>query len=681
MRLAFLAGAAFGLSLVVVQPASAHSPTSTPVPGLSSAGDGIAQAPDGSMWLTEPTAPGRIARIAKDGTVTEYTGGVTQGLTPNLAPAGMTITGDGQAWFLLRNGASEVGRVDATSGIAYRYKLTSGTPTSVATGADGKLWFTAAADLMATDFLGRYTPTGNTTGTTETFNTGLSWQTEPRSMVPGLDGALWFVEGGGAGRIGRIATDGTMDFRATGGAPNALGVVPGGSLWFARSTQLSPLGGTSSALVDVGKTVNALAPGPDGALWGAANGGVVRLTADGQTTTHSLGLDAAAVGKGLAAGPDGRMWMTLDRAPYLVKFTVPPRVGTPASSAITPNTATVTLDVTANGLPTSSKLKARPVGGDWETLATTDAGNGTVASPVRFDLKQLLPSTTYELSIKTENDAGEIETQLTLTTPALPVPEVVVPTTPAPEVPKPDVPKPEVPKPTVDDAKPTTPLTAKPMPATPAPTTPSTEPETTAPAAEAKPEADAPAPAPIATPAPVQDRTVVVRATRGTVVYRVPGSTTTREVDGAASIPTNSIIDTTKGSIVLSSRVNGAEQQGTFYGGEFKVKQVKGTGMTQLHLKGEMDCSTADPAKATKSAAKKARKRRHVWGQDSGGRFETHGKDSVATVRGTKWLTTDTCAGTVVKVYEGAVSVRPRAGGKAVLVKAGGRHFTPARKR
>ena len=67
-----------------------------------------------------------------------------------------------------------------------------------------------------------------------------------------------------------------------------------------------------------------------------------------------------------------------------------------------------------------------------------------------------------------------------------------------------------------------------------------------------------------------------------------------------------------------------------------------------------------------------------MWGKDDGGKYETHGRDSVATVRGTKWLVTDTCSGTVVKVFEGAVSVKPKAkGSKAVLVKAGGRNYSP----
>lgn len=63
--------------------------------------------------------------------------------------------------------------------------------------------------------------------------------------------------------------------------------------------------------------------------------------------------------------------------------------------------------------------------------------------------------------------------------------------------------------------------------------------------------------------------------------------------------------------------------------------------------------------------------RRHVWAHDKGGRFRTHGRNSVATVRGTTWATIDSCAGTHTKVLEGAVAVRDRRRGKTVLVRAG----------
>jgi hypothetical protein len=46
------------------------------------------------------------------------------------------------------------------------------------------------------------------------------------------------------------------------------------------------------------------------------------------------------------------------------------------------------------------------------------------------------------------------------------------------------------------------------------------------------------------------------------------------------------------------------------------------------------------------------------WAKDQHGRFRTRGRNSVATVRGTRWLTRETSAGTLTRVAEGAVEVR-----------------------
>ena len=46
-----------------------------------------------------------------------------------------------------------------------------------------------------------------------------------------------------------------------------------------------------------------------------------------------------------------------------------------------------------------------------------------------------------------------------------------------------------------------------------------------------------------------------------------------------------------------------------------------------------------------------------LWGNGKG-RFRTNGKYSSATVRGTIWLTTDRCDGTLTTVKRGTVSVR-----------------------
>ena len=57
------------------------------------------------------------------------------------------------------------------------------------------------------------------------------------------------------------------------------------------------------------------------------------------------------------------------------------------------------------------------------------------------------------------------------------------------------------------------------------------------------------------------------------------------------------------------------------------------------------------------SISKRRRSRRgaKLWAKDKRGRFRTRGSNSVATTRGTFWLTQERCKGTLTKVYEGAV--------------------------
>jgi ferric-dicitrate binding protein FerR (iron transport regulator) len=64
---------------------------------------------------------------------------------------------------------------------------------------------------------------------------------------------------------------------------------------------------------------------------------------------------------------------------------------------------------------------------------------------------------------------------------------------------------------------------------------------------------------------------------------------------------------------------------------------------------------------------------RRLWGKDHSGRFRTHGRDSVTTVRGTAWSVADRCDGTVTRVTEGAVDVRVRRTGRIVRLTAGER--------
>ncbi|WP_445152031.1 hypothetical protein [Baekduia sp. Peel2402] len=221
-----------------------------------------------------------------------------------------------------------------------------------------------------------------------------------------------------------------------------------------------------------------------------------------------------------------------------------------------------------------------------------------------------------------------------------------------------------------------------------APATTAVPPSTTAPASTTQPApAAAPAPAPAVAPAtststdaappPTLGQTVALATVSGTVTVRVPGGGSVA-LTSAATLPTGTRIDTRDGEVELRSALDAAghTQTGRFSGGVFEVRQPKDRkGLTQIVLAGGdwAGCRTSGyVSRAAKATKKKARKPiRKLWGQDSNGSFETRGGGSVATVRGTRWLTTDTCDGTRTTVLEGAVSVKSRATGATKLVRAG----------
>jgi hypothetical protein len=125
-----------------------------------------------------------------------------------------------------------------------------------------------------------------------------------------------------------------------------------------------------------------------------------------------------------------------------------------------------------------------------------------------------------------------------------------------------------------------------------------------------------------------------------------------------------------------SVAADGCLQAGTFWGSKFEVRQREGgRGMTSLVLRGGNFARCRRPAAhASGQAVARAsavRRVRRLWGRDRGGRFRTHGRESQATVRGTRWLTEDRCDGTLTRVTSGTVAVRDRARRKTVIVRAG----------
>jgi hypothetical protein len=171
---------------------------------------------------------------------------------------------------------------------------------------------------------------------------------------------------------------------------------------------------------------------------------------------------------------------------------------------------------------------------------------------------------------------------------------------------------------------------------------------------------------------------VVVAPVKGKILVKKPGSNTFVEVDGTQGIPLGSTIDATHGTIQLTSQqtINGQPQTAQFYAGQFKITQTRTT--TDLTLNQPLaPCSKR--AKVAAVAAKKKPKTRQLWG-DGHGSFRTRGQYSAATVRGTKWLVQDSCAGTLTRVAKGVVAVRDNVRRKTIILRAGKKYLARPRR-
>ena len=191
-------------------------------------------------------------------------------------------------------------------------------------------------------------------------------------------------------------------------------------------------------------------------------------------------------------------------------------------------------------------------------------------------------------------------------------------------------------------------------------------------------------------PAPTPPKlgaSMIVKAQDGVVYVHIPGTTKGFVVlEDMASLPPGAIIDATRGAVVLRSVLKGGKQQtATFRGGKFRVRQSpNGNGMVDVDLVGgnfKRCRSTASAAEVASASKRKRRYVRRLWVRDNGGKYRTHGRQSVATVRGTRWLTEDRCSGTFTKVTEGAVDVKDKRRGTVRRVRAGQSLLVRARRR
>jgi uncharacterized repeat protein (TIGR01451 family) len=198
---------------------------------------------------------------------------------------------------------------------------------------------------------------------------------------------------------------------------------------------------------------------------------------------------------------------------------------------------------------------------------------------------------------------------------------------------------------------------------------------------------------------PNANQTVVLEPVSGEILVRLPGTDQFVPLSALRELPNGTEVDAREGRLRMTVATLGGTASSDFFDGIFTVSQqapanvraagAADPGVTELRLtRGDFSTCTAKPAAVkSKKKAKKTKKRkpaaveakprkpiRRLWGNGEGS-FRTRGRYSAATVRGTIWLTEDYCNGTLVRVQEGAVTVRDLVKNRTVNVTAGKSYF------
>lgn len=455
------------------------------------------------------------------------------------------------------------------------------------------------------------------------------------ALAVGPDGSLWHTSAGKAPRIGRTTLAGRTDeLRLPDGAqPAAIITGPDRALWFADQRGSIGRLRLDAALDTVTRTPGSpqdLALGPGGAVWitlarddKKAPGAIARLTPNGKLETFAAGLTGSP--RAITPGWDGAMWFTEPGADRVGRITADGRVE----------------EFAAAGGPTG--IVAGWDGAMWFTAREGAIGRITLTGAIG------------ETSLGLERDAqpGELTrgpdgalwftlkhglgrvtsfgTITTLDTPGMRPGDLVF--------------APDSALWFTDATHPSLGRLGS-LGAT------------------------------VVTP-PRIGETVVAGRKNGRVRVKVPGGNGFAPLPSRASVPVGSVVDATHGKVVVTSALDdgGRTQRGTFSGGRFRVLQSANAGVVRIRLTGRLSCGGPRGTIATAPHRKHRRRRRHVWGTDSGGLFQTLGLDSVTTVRGTRWLTEDRCDGTLTRVVRGSVVVRDRHTGRRFVLHAGDRRL------
>jgi streptogramin lyase len=659
---------------------------------------GIAPGPDGNMWFTETANPARIGRITPEGTITEF----SAGLTANSKPQSITAGPNGNLWFTEEANPGRIGRI-TTAGEITQYETglpTNIRPEGITAANDGNLYF---AESNNPGEIGKITTAGVITQTATPTN-----NSQPLGITTGPNGNVWFTEVANGGKIGTLTV-----------APS-VGAATSSNVAEQTATLAAPVGANSQATEYYFQYGPSSEYGSQTSTASAGSGAapaVVSANAIGLSPTTSYHFRAVATNaSGTTYGPD----QTFTTASAPTADTLPA-----TGATLTGGTLRGSIDPQGQATTYHFDWGTTTAYGSQAPLADASVGSDTSEHAVELTLGELTPDTNYHFRVVASNCGGCAEgttygSDETFTT--APAPLVVTeaaqgverdtamlagtvnpqgaPTTYhfdwgtttayGSQAPVADA---SVGSDSAEHSLSQT-LTGL-TPGTTyhyrivasdcegcasgttygtdvAFTTQADALATSTAAVTGPPDLRGPVSPTVAPPS--LGKTAVAGVISGVVLVRVPGTTGLVPLGSSQNIPIGSVIDAQHGIVRLTTAVNmvGKLQSATLWHGSFAIGQRPGAGMTTFTLPSPSGCGAGvRRARVSRADAARAKRPPTLWAKDDHGQYSTRGQNSVATVRGTYWGTTNRCDGTITTVKQGLVSVRDLHRRRTVLVRAG----------
>jgi virginiamycin B lyase len=263
----------------------------------------------GAFMAGGPAGPQRAA--AATGALTSYA--ATGARTVN----GLALSDDGKLWFVA-TGSSTAGYI-APSGTVSGLTLPSLiNPGGIVQGADGLMWLTTANDELIS-----INP--QTLSVSATSGTNPGDISTPTAIAVGPDGGLWWTNSDNHS-IGHRAPDGTTTHYADPGIDDPAGIAADlGGMWFTSRANNTigyiALDGTITLHTSPNiATPSSIALGPDGNMWFTNATWIGRVTTDGTATITKYAPAAITAPRQITAGPDGGMWVTNGAGNSLVRL-------------------------------------------------------------------------------------------------------------------------------------------------------------------------------------------------------------------------------------------------------------------------------------------------------------------------------------------------------------------------